>query len=402
MNIRRIRQFTLTILACTLASLAPAVFGQDVSSKITGTVTDASGAVISGATVTATEKSRGTVYPAETNSAGVYYLSPLPIGDYVLKVSAAGFSTAERPSFSLAMDQTARIDITMTVGQASQTVEVSAAPPLLQTDQTFLGTVLDAQANVTLPLATRNYNQLTLLSPGAVSLNPGSFTGSQASFQVGRPYINGNREQTNNYILDGMDNNQIDNNDVAFAPSVDAIQEFNLISQNAPASYGNYLGGVISVTIKSGTNAFHGDVFEFIRNNALNANTWANGLTKGEPYIPGVNNPDGTGLKPILRWNEFGGSVGGPIIKNKLFFFVDYQGSRFDQPATSVRYTVFTSAERQGNFASVCSAGFTTGGIGKNLSQQLYNPFSASTPGGRLPFLNNQINANVAPISAAA
>ena len=349
MNIRRIRQFTLTALACTLASLTPAVFGQDVSAKITGTVTDASGAVISGASVTATEKSRGTVYPAETNSAGVYYLSPLPIGDYVLKVSAPGFSSVEHPSFSLAMDQTARIDITMSVGQSlADRRSQCGAPPLLQTDQTFLGTVLDARANVTLPLATRNYNQLTLLSPGAVSLNPGAFTGSQASFQVGRPYINGNREQTNNYILDGMDNNQIDNNDVAFAPSVDAIQEFNLISQNAPASYGNYLGGIISVTIKSGTNNFHGDVFEFIRNNALNANTWANGLTKGEPYIPGVNNPDGTGLKPILRWNEFGGSVGGPIIKNKLFFFVDYQGSRYDQPATSVPYTVFTAAERHG------------------------------------------------------
>jgi hypothetical protein len=154
MNIRRIRQLTLTVLACTLVTLAPAVFGQDVSSKITGTV-------ISGATVTATEKSRGTVYPAQTNSAGIYYLAPLPIGDYVLKVLAPGFSSVERPSFSLAMDQTARIDITMPVGQASQTVQVSAAPPLLQTHQTFLGTVLDARANVTLPLATRNYNQLT-------------------------------------------------------------------------------------------------------------------------------------------------------------------------------------------------------------------------------------------------
>jgi hypothetical protein len=397
MNIRRIRQFTLTILGCTLASLAPVVLGQDVSAKITGTVTDASGAVISGAAVTATEKSRGTIYPAQTNSAGVYYLSPLPIGDYVLKISAPGFSSVERPSFSLAMDQTARIDITMPVGQASQTVEVSAAPPLLQTDQTFLGTVLDARANVTLPLATRNYNQLTLLSPGAISLNPGAFTGSQASFQVGRPYINGNREQTNNYILDGMDNNQIDNNDVAFAPSVDAIQEFNLISQNAPASYGNYLGGIISVTIKSGTNAFHGDVFEFIRNNSLNANTWANGLTKGQPYIPGVNNPDGTGLKPILRWNEFGASVGGPIIKDKLFFFVDYQGSRFDQPATSVPYTVLTAAERTGDFSSVCTAGFDATGLCLNPSQQLYNPYSSATPAGRLPYLNNIITSPFSP-----
>ena len=277
---------------------------------------------------------------------------------------------------------------------------MTGAPPLLQTDDSYLGTVLDARANVTLPLATRNYNQLTLLSPGAVSLNPGSFTGSQASFQVGRPYINGNREQTNNYILDGMDNNQIDNNDVAFSPSVDAIQEFNLISQNAPASYGNYLGGIINVTLKSGTNQFHGDAFEFIRNDALNANTWKNGLTKGQPYIPGTNNPDGTGLKPILRWNEFGGSVGGPIIKDKLFFFVDYQGSRFDQPATSVPYTVFTAAERQGNFASICTAGFNASGLCNNLSQQLYNPYSSpNSPAGRTPFLNNQINI---PFSSAA
>src|SRR6202789_682923 len=372
-----------------------AAFGQDVSSKITGTVTDASGAVISGATVTARDASRGTAYPTQTNSAGVYYLSPLPIGDYTLAVTATGFSTVQRPAFSLAMNQTARIDIAMVVGQTSQTVEVSSAPPLLQTDQTFMGTVLDARANVTLPLATRNYNQLTLLSPGAVSLNPGSFTGAQASFQVGRPYINGNREQTNNYILDGMDNNQIDNNDVAFAPSVDAIQEFNLISQNAPASYGNYLGGIVSVTLKSGTNQFHGEAFEFIRNDALNANTWAGGLNDGiSPYILGVPYRGGSTVKPVLRWNEFGGSVGGPIVKDKLFFFVDYQGSRFDQPATTKSYTVFTTAERQGDFSDVCTAGFNVSGLCKNLAQQLYNPFSAgnpATPGARQPFLNNKI-----------
>jgi Carboxypeptidase regulatory-like domain len=267
-------------LVCSVA------FGQDISAKITGTVTDASGAVISGATVTARETSRGTAYPTQTNADGVYYLSPLPIGDYALTVTAPGFSTVQHPAFSLVMNQTARVDVAMTIGQASQTVEVSGAAPLLQTDQTFMGTVLDARANVTLPLATRNYNQLTLLSPGAVSLNPGAFTNAQASFQVGRPYVNGNREQTNNYILDGMDNNQIDNNDVAFAPSVDAIQEFNLISQNAPSSYGNYLGGIISVTLKSGTNQFHGNVFEFIRNDALNANTWKNGFTKGQAYFP--------------------------------------------------------------------------------------------------------------------
>ena len=381
----RIISSLFMFLVCSVA------LGQDISAKITGTVTDASGAVISGATITARETSRGTTYPTQTNSAGVYYLSPLPIGDYTLTVTASGFSTVQHPAFSLVMNQTARVDVAMTVGQASQTVEVSGAGPLLQTDQTFMGTVLDARANVTLPLATRNYNQLTLLSPGAVSLNPGSFTNAQASFQVGRPYINGNREQTNNYILDGMDNNQIDNNDVAFAPSVDAIQEFNLISQNAPSSYGNYLGGIISVTLKSGTNKFHGNVFEFIRNDALNANTWKNGFTRGQAYVPGTNNPDGTGLKPILRWNEFGGSIGGPIIKDKLFFFADYQGSRFDQPATSVPFTVFTARERTGDFGELCPVGFNTSGICNNPALQLYNPKSASTPGSRQPFLNNKI-----------
>ncbi len=373
------------------------VLAQDVSSKITGTVHDPSGAVVAGATVTAHETTRGVDYPAKTNAAGVYYLSPLPIGTYTLKIEAPGFTTSQRSAFDLSMDQTARVDISLSVGQASQVVEVNDTQPLLQTDQTFLGTVLDAHANVTLPLATRNYNQLTLLSPGAVSTNVTAFQGAQASFQVGRPYVNGNREQTNNYILDGMDNNQIDNDDVAFSPSVDAIQEFNLISQNAPASYGNYLGGVISVTIKSGSNRFHGGIFEFIRNDALNANSWANGLTKGQPYVPGQTNRDGTLLKPLLRWNEFGGTLGGPIKKDKLFFFGDYQGSRFDQPGTVNKYTVLTTAERQGNFASICTAGFTTQGLCNNPLQQLYNPFSASTPGGRQPFLNNQVNVPFSP-----
>jgi hypothetical protein len=387
-------------LICTFAH------GQDISAKITGTVTDASGAVVAGAEVTAREISRGTTYDTRTSASGSYYLSPLPVGQYTLKITAQGFSSSERSAITLDQAQTARIDIALTVGQASQTVEVTGAPPLLQTDASYLGTVLDAHANVTLPLATRNYQQLTLLTPGAITTNPSGFTGPQSSFQGGRPYINGNREQTNNYILDGMDNNQIDNNEVAFSPSVDAIQEFNLISQNAPASYGNYLGGVVSVTIKSGSNQFHGDAFEFIRNDVFNANTWANGLTRGNPFVPAQNglpaqnNPDGTGFKPKLRWNEFGGSIGGPIIKDKLFFFVDYQGSRFDQPATAAPFTVMTTAERKGDFSALCTAGFNAQGVCTNLAQQLYDPHSAGSPTGRVPFLNNQITGNISPAAA--
>ncbi len=385
-------------------SCCTVVHAQDISAKITGTVTDPSGAVVAGATVTATESAQGVTHDTQTNASGVYYLPALQPGNYALTIKAPGFTTQQRPAFALVLNQVARVDVALTVGQESQTVAVTGTNPLLQTDASYLGTVLDAHANVTLPLATRNYNQLTLLTPGAVSPNPAAFQGAQASFQTGRPYINGNREQTNSYVLDGTDNNQIDNNDVAFSPSVDAIQEFNLISQNAPASYGNFLGGVISVTLKSGSNKFHGNVFEFIRNDALNANSWANGLTKGNPYIPGSNNPDGTGIKGKLRWNEFGGTLGGPILRDKLFFFVDYQGSRFDQPATVRTFNVLTTAERQGDFGLLCSgtAGFNAQGICSDPTKQIYNPIPGATPSTRPAIPFNRIPQNLLSPAAQA
>lgn len=393
-------RFHFAVLFVALFVLVQGGVGQEVTAGIIGTVADASGAPIQGATATAKDVTRGTEWKATTNDTGTYNITRLPVGTYELTVSAPGFQTAVKPAFTLVLNQTARLDFQMKVGQVSETVEVSGAAPVLQTQTTELSTVIDARANEALPLATRNYNQLTLLAPGAVSTNPGAFTGPQASFQVGRPYINGNREQTNNYILDGMDNNQIDNNDVAYAPSVDAIQEFNLITQNASAEFGNYLGGLVSVTLKSGSNNWHGSAFEFFRNDALNANTWANGLTRGQPAIPGKTDASGVGLKPLLRWNEFGGTFGGPVIKNKLFFFADYQGSRFDQPGTTNNFGVFTTAERHGDFSGICTEGFTAG-VCNNVAHQLFNPFSASNPAGRTPFLNNQIPANLISHAAA-
>ncbi len=147
----------------------------------------------------------------------------------------------------------------MKMGQVSETVEVTGAAPVLQTDRTEVSTVIDSTTNDALPLATRNYVQLTLLAPGAVTPNPSSFNNGDNTANGGRPYINGNREQANNFILDGMDNNQVSDNLVGFTPAPDAIQEFNLITQNASAEFGNYQGGIVSTTIKSGTNSFHGD-----------------------------------------------------------------------------------------------------------------------------------------------
>src|SRR5262249_7568553 len=188
--------------------------------------------------------------------------------------------------------------------------EVTGAGPVLQTDTTELATVIDSRTNVALPLATRNYIQLTLLAPGSLNPNPQTLTdGSQIG--GGQPYVNGNREQANNFLLDGLDNNQVSDNLVGFTPSPDAIQEFNMITNNASAEFGDFQGGVISVSIKSGTNQFHGTGFEFFRNDVLNANSWSNNLTNNDPR---------NSNKPKIRWNLFGGAVGGPIIKDKLFF----------------------------------------------------------------------------------
>ena len=242
---------------------------------------------------------------------------------------------------------------------------------MLHTDTTQLSTVIDSHTNVDLPLLSRNYIQLALLAPGSVHPDPQTLTSGDGPWGAGRPYINGNREQANNFLLDGMDNNQVSDNLVGFSPSVDAIQEFSLVTQNASAEFGNFQGGVISASIKSGTNNYHGDIFEFFRNDVLNANNWANNF-QGLP-------------KPALRWNMFGATFGGPIVKNKLFVFVDYQGQRFDHPSTSIPVTLFTAAERQGDFSQL----LTEQGI------QLYNPFQLDANGNRTPFQNNLIPSSM-------
>ncbi|HVT95741.1 MAG TPA: carboxypeptidase regulatory-like domain-containing protein [Bryobacteraceae bacterium] len=321
--------------------LASSIFcqAQEVTAAITGSITDQTGAPISGASIIATDRARGTAWPTVTNSAGAYTLPRIPVGAYDVRISASGFQTAVRSNILLVLNQTARIDVQMQVGAVTQTVEVTSAAPLLQTDSTTLGTIINSRTNEAIPLATRNYVQLTLLAPGAVTTDPSMFTGSESSFNGGRPLINGNREQADNFILDGMDNNQVSENAVGYTPSVDAIEEFNMITQNASAEFGNFMGGIINATIKSGTNRYHGSLFEFFRNDRLNANDWAANW-QGNP-------------RSLLRWNEFGGTIGGPILRDKLFFFADYQGSRFDQPATANNFTVLTSAERTGDFSQL-------------------------------------------------
>jgi hypothetical protein len=388
--------FLLALLIAGLAGVSTSAWGQEVTASIVGTVTDPSGAPIRDAAVTATDTDRGTVWTAHTNEAGAYNLLRLPIGNYVVKVTASGFQTAVEQAFPLVLNQVARVNVQMSVGKVTETVEVSSSAPVLQTEDAQVGTVMDANSISNLSITGRNYIQLTLLQPGVVTTDPstfelGSTTTQNATSGGGRPYINGNREEDNNFLLDGVDNNQASDNLVGYTPSPDAIGEFNLITQNASAEFGNYAGGIINTTIKSGTNKYHGDVFEFLRNDFFNANKWEN-----SPFI--TNSATGNPT-PKLRWNLFGGTAGGPIIKNKLFFFGDYQGARRDLPASTNTITVLTPAETTGDFSL--------------FPAQLVNPCASGTGGStgvacnvlpqasRVPFTGNNLTGYLDPAFTA-
>jgi hypothetical protein len=343
-------------ISCLLALVAatlPTLRAQQAAGSVTGLVADTAGNAVPNATVTVRDVDRNTTWVTTTTGVGLYEFPSIPVGSIQIKVDAPGFATEVRNTFTLVLNQVARVDFQLKVGAVSQTVMVSDAPPLLQTGSTEVGTIIDASAASTLPLATRDINQLTLLAPGVLTSNIFAFQSPQTTFGTGRPYVNGAREQDDNFILDGMDINQPDNDDVAYAPAPDAVQEFNMIVSNAPADFGNYAGGVIVESMKSGTNAFHGNLYEYLRNTSLEANSWQD---KANAFITGYGTQT-TLPRPVLHWNEFGGTIGGPIIKNKLFFFADEETSLYDQPRTANSNTL------------VPNAGFYTPSTGKSGGQ---------------------------------
>ncbi len=367
-----LRSLTLGLfLACVC--VCQSGHGQQITAAITGTVSDSAGAVINGASVTVTDVDRGTAYTAKTNDGGIFNFPHLPIGTYQVKVEAAGFETDVQSNITLVLNQTERLAFKMKVGAVTNTVQVTSEAPQLQSDTTQVSTLIDSRAVSNIPLATRNYVELTLLAPGSVHPDNSQFNNGDNTANGARPYINGNREQSNNFILDGMDNNQTSDNLLGYTPSPDAIAEFNLITNNGPAEFGNFQGGIVNASIKSGTNQFHGDVWEFFRNDVLNANQWENKFAGPGNQLP----------RPALRWNMFGGTIGGPILKDKLFFFADYQGQRFDHPASSNFITVFTNAERGGDFSALLPG------------TQLKNPITGQ------PYPNNQIPLSQENIVAA-
>jgi len=365
------RQIFCTVLGVLLmaavALVIPVARAQQATGAITGVVTDPSGAPVPAAMVTVTDADRGTSLNTQTNNEGLYNFPQLPIGRYSLRVEANGFQATVRSNIALQLNETAKIDFAMVIGQLSQTVDVTESAAPLETQTTEVGTVMDASSIENLPLETGNYNQLTLLAPGAVTISPASFNTGLKTFNAARPNLNGNREQANYYLLDGMENMEFVDDNVAYTPSTEAIQEFQVITNNPSTEFGQFLGGVINVNLKSGTNQFHGSAYEYLRNDFFNANEWSNNFN-GLPT-------------PRQHWNNYGGTLGGPIKHNKLFFFADYDGSRFDLPATISPKTTFTAAERTGNLTA--------------LGLTLYYPGAVDKSGNRIPMPSNLNDAAI-------
>ena len=327
------------LIALAVTLLAPgSLRAQTGAASITGIISDQSGAAVPGATVTATNEATGVTYTAVANDAGNYTVTSLPVGSYVIKAELAGFKTAATKAVPLEAMQIGRFDFKLELGNLQESIEVSTQAQVLQTETATVGEVISGTTLQALPLNGRNSGQLSLLLPGVVTPNPGSFTGARNTGSGGRPYVNGNREQTNNFTIDGVDMNETIDNLIAYQPSPDALAEISVETNNYSADTGNVAGAVISNVIRSGTNRFRGNVFEFYRNSRMDANSWSNNRSSA--------------AKPDRRQNIFGGTLGGPLVKSKVFFFGDYQGTRFDAPGFET-LSVAPESWRRGDLSSV-------------------------------------------------
>ena len=347
---RSLRHCTGVLLAAALSFTY--VAAQTVTGSITGQVTDPSGAVVAGATVTGENVATSVRTTATTNGAGVYTLRFLPVGSYKLTVDAKGFASTNVSPFSLEIDQTAKIDIALKISSAETVVVQGEAHPILNTTDATLGNTLSTTEIANIPLNGRNFSSLTLYQPGAIATDPTGLTGNNAiernTYNSGVVAINGNRQQANNYMVEGADNNEPQNNLIGYNPAPDAIAEFRVVAANANATYGNANGGAVVTILKSGTNNFHGSAYDLLENQNLDANSWGNGLGRCDACQPA------TPASPITKYtqNIFGGTFGGPILRNKLFFFVDYEGIRRHTAQPLQQASVLTPAMLAGDFSA--------------------------------------------------
>ncbi len=322
---------------------------QTVTGAITGEVADASGAFIPNATVTALDLNTGVKTVVQTNKDGVYSVRFLPLGNYKLTITAAGFAEKLTAPFPLQINQTVKIDTVLAIGEASASAQVTDSAPILDTTDGTIGTTFSETEIQSLPLEGRNFQSVALYTPGVVNTDPTGMTGQNAiersQYSNNLLSVNGNRGQANSYTLDGVDLNEPQNNQVSYNPAPDSLQQIRVISGNAPAIYGNVNGGDIVAVLKSGTNNHHGSAYVYLQNDKLNANSWSNKY-QGNP-------------KNRYTQTTFGGTIGGPVRiphlldgRDKLFFFADYEGVRLPG-AGSVSYNVLSPAMLKGDFSSI-------------------------------------------------
>ncbi len=349
------------------------------SAAINGTVRDTTGAVVPDAQVNLREESTGAVRTTQSNSVGNYAFIDVHPGSYTLEVVKQGFSTAKQSPFVLYVNQTATFNFSLSVGTQVQQVTVAAASAQLETSTANLGTVINSTAVNSLPLNGRNFTQLLTLTPGSSRADTGQGAGGGNAILIGSfgfPSVNGQMNRSNLYLLDGIVDQQFWFSEYAVQPIVDAIDEFKVQSHNDQSQFGGVMGGIVNVVSKSGTNQYHGDLWEFLRNDAFDA-----------------RNPLLTSKTP-LKQNVYGATFGGPVIfphyngRNHTFIFGAYEGTRINS-ANERLYNVPTQAELNGDFSAI--------------PQQLYNPYTTTpdplNPGKylRAPFLGNNVSSEIDP-----
>src|SRR6266478_1972706 len=364
--------FLTSALAVFLASLfTTSAFGQQVFGSIVGTITDASGAAVAGATVSITDQNKGTKVVTTTNESGNFSRGQLTPGAYTVEVEARGFRKAVSRDVGVNVDQTARVDIGMQVGEVSQEIEVTAVAPLLQSDRAEVATNFTSHQLENLPSFDRNFQAYELLTPGTQRLgwNHASSEDPQGSLQI---QVNGQHFAGTGFQLDGTDNQDPILGIIVINPALDSITETRLSSQNYDAEFGSATAGLVIVSTKSGSNSLHGSAFEYMRNNSPGFQDYAR-----NPF----NSAENSSVPPV-KWNQFGGSIGGAVVKNKLFYFGDAQLTR-RRTGSSVKTSVPTALARTGNLSEYLNGG----------NNQLYDPTTGNpaTGVGRTPFANNII-----------
>lgn len=369
------------VLAVAIAMLGIfPVFAQE-SGTLAGLITDPTGAAVANASVVLVNTATGQQRKLQAGDRGEFTIPGLSAGAYSIGVEAKGFQRLERSGITVSSATTISVNLEMTIGSTSETITVTGAASLLQSQSGTVSSLVDSKQMVALPLSTRNFTDLVLLTPGAHVGSASNLAegGSAYSLRGGANYsVNGSIAAANSYLIDGIyDRNQWLNT-LVLVPIVDGIQEYRVLTSSYNPEYGEAAGAITTVTTRSGTNAFHGRVWEFLRNDVMNANTFfANqNNVKRAPY----------------RRNVFGGMIGGPVFRDRTFFFGDYQGIR-QSIGNTVTSTIPTLAQRQmvatGNFAG--------------LGTQIYNPYSTTTSGGvttRNPFPGNQIPTNLLDVPA--